>query len=127
MNGPGVLPLSVLAEAIRGFLNLPPRTLRILQRRYHGDSYPMIAREFEVTPQAVEKLFEVKVKTVNTSNFEGKTKRQGVHVGKTSTYKKAVVTIDTDPSSASYLTKGGKQTQSTRKFKTTIEEFGFGQ
>lgn len=77
--------------------------------------------------QAVEKLFEVKVKQVNTSNFEGKTKRQGVHVGKTSTYKKAVVTIDTEPTSASYLIKGGKQAMSTRKFKTTIEEFGFGQ
>ena len=53
-DGPTVLPLSVLAEAVRGFLDLPPRTFRILQRRYHGDSYPMIAREFEVTPQAVE-------------------------------------------------------------------------
>ncbi len=77
--------------------------------------------------QAVEKLFEVKVKAINTTNYEGKTKRQGVHVGKTVGYKKAVVTIDTDPSAESYLTTGGKQTQSTRKYKTTIEEFGFGQ
>lgn len=77
--------------------------------------------------QAVEKLFEVKVKSVNTSNYDGKTKRQGVHVGKTSAYKKAIVTIDTVPTSASYLTKGGKQAQSTRKYKSTIEEFGFGQ
>lgn len=53
-DGPDALPLSVLAEALRGFLDLPPRTFRILQRRYHGDTYPMIAREFAVTPQAVE-------------------------------------------------------------------------
>ena len=48
------LPLSVLAEAVRGLLDLPPRTFRILQRRYHGDGYAVIARELEVTPQAVE-------------------------------------------------------------------------
>ena len=48
------LPLSVLAEAVRGFLDLPPRTFRILQRRYHGDSYRMIGEELQVTPQAAE-------------------------------------------------------------------------
>jgi DNA-binding NarL/FixJ family response regulator len=48
------LPLSVLAEAMRGFLELPPRTFRILQRRRNGDSYALIAQELEVTPQAVE-------------------------------------------------------------------------
>lgn len=77
--------------------------------------------------QAVEKLFDVKVKSVNTVNYDGKIKRQGVHKGKTPSFKKAVVTIDTDPSNAVYLIKGGKQTQSTRKYKTSIEEFGFGQ
>ncbi len=53
-DGPSVLPLSVLAEAVRGFLDLPPRTFRILQRRYHGDSYRMIGEELQVTPQAAE-------------------------------------------------------------------------
>ncbi len=53
-DGPDVLPLSVLAEAVRGFLELPPRTFRILQRRYHGDSYRMIGEELQVTPQAAE-------------------------------------------------------------------------
>jgi len=48
------LPLSVLSEALRGFLELPPRTFRIVQRRYRGDSYALIAKELEVTPQAVE-------------------------------------------------------------------------
>jgi hypothetical protein len=49
-----VLPLSVLAEALRGFLELPHRTFRIVQRRYKGDSYAVIAKELQVTPQAVE-------------------------------------------------------------------------
>ena len=53
-DGPAALPLSVLAEAVRGFLDLPPRTFRILQLRYHGDSYRMIGEELQVTPQAAE-------------------------------------------------------------------------
>jgi len=77
--------------------------------------------------QACEKLFGVKVRKVNTVNYDGKTKRQGVHQGLTPSWKKAVVTIDTEPQSEEFLTKGGKSSQSQRKFKTTIEEFGFGQ
>jgi large subunit ribosomal protein L23 len=76
---------------------------------------------------ATEKLFSVKVLKVNTVNCGGKPKRQGVHVGKTASWKKAVVTIDTEASADSYLVKGGKSTQSSRKFKSAIEEFGFGQ
>ena len=48
------LPVSVLTEALRGFMDLPPRTFRILQRRYHGDSYRQIGEELQVTPQAAE-------------------------------------------------------------------------
>ncbi len=74
---------------------------------------------------AVEKLFEVKVKEVTTMNMKGKPKRQGVHVGKTSDWKKAVVTIDTNANSTKkYLTKGGKEGTSSKKFKTSIEAFG---
>jgi large subunit ribosomal protein L23 len=77
--------------------------------------------------QAVEQLFEVKVLKVNTANYDGKTKRQGVHVGQTAKWKKAVVTIDTDPKASTYLQKGGKSATAGRKYKNTIEEFGFGQ
>lgn len=77
--------------------------------------------------QAVEKLFNVKVVKVNTVNYDGKKKRMGVHQGLTSSWKKAVVTIDTDPQAESFMVKGGKTSQSTRKYKTEIEEFGFGQ
>lgn len=77
--------------------------------------------------QACEKLFGVKVLKVNTVNYDGKNKRQGVHQGMTPSWKKAVVTIDTDPSTVSFLSKGGKTSQASRKYKTSIEEFGFGQ
>ena len=48
------LPISVLAEAVRGFLELPPKTFRLLQRRFLGDSYRLIAEEQNISPQAVE-------------------------------------------------------------------------
>ena len=86
---------------------------------------------FEVNPKAtkidiknaVEKLFEVKVLKVNTMTVNGKTKRVGYHTGKTSDWKKAIVTIDTNPAEASYLAKGGKATKATKKFKDSIDEF----
>jgi large subunit ribosomal protein L23 len=76
---------------------------------------------------AVEQLFGVKVLRVNTINVGGKEKRQGVHVGKTSDWKKAIITIDTEPKASTFLAKGGKATASQRKYKNSIEEFGYGQ
>ena len=73
--------------------------------------------------KAVEKLFEVKVLKVNTISVKGKKKRVGYHVGKTSDWKKAIVTIDTDPSDETYLAKGGKEVKVTRKYKDSIDEF----
>lgn len=86
---------------------------------------------FEVNPKAtkidiknaVEKLFEVKVLKVNTMKVNGKKKRVGYHVGKTSDWKKAIVTIDTNPEDETYLTKGGKQAKASKKYKDSIEEF----
>ena len=72
---------------------------------------------------AVEKLFNVKVINVNTITVKGKEKRVGVHVGKTSDWKKAIVTIDTNPGEKTYLAKGGKQTKISKKYKDSIEEF----
>jgi large subunit ribosomal protein L23 len=43
--------------------------------------------------RAVEEVFGVKVASVRTM---GKTKRMGVHVGKRSDYKKAIVTLAAD-------------------------------
>lgn len=76
---------------------------------------------------AVEKLFNVKVVSVNTTNYDGKLKRQRYQFGRTPSYKKAVVTIDTEGKDVTYLAKGGKSTKTGAKYKTSIEEFGFGQ
>ena len=51
--------------------------------------------------KAVEKLFEVK----------------------TPDWKKAIVTIDTDPSDKTYLGKGGKAVKVSKKYKDSIDEF----
>lgn len=68
--------------------------------------------------KAVESLFQVKVLNVNTMNLEGKKKRMGVHLGKRSDWKKAIVKIDLDPKPSSY---------SNKKYKNNIEEFGVAQ
>jgi len=75
--------------------------------------------------KAVEALFEVKVLAVSTMNLDGKKKRRGAIVGTTSRWKKAIVKIDTDAKAESYLAKGGKAQTSGKKYKTSIEEFGF--
>ena len=73
--------------------------------------------------KAIEKLFEVKVLSVNTVSVKGKEKRVGRYTGKTSDWKKAIVTIDTNPTEKTYLAKGGKETKVSKKYKDSIDEF----
>ena len=42
---------------------------------------------------AVEEIFGVEVAKVNIMNYDGKVKRMGRNVGRTASYKKAVVTL----------------------------------
>ena len=72
---------------------------------------------------AVEKLFEVKVLNVNTMSVKGKEVRRGKTTGKTSDWKKAIVTIDTNPGDIKYLDKGGKEVKVSKKYKDAIDEF----
>ena len=53
--------------------------------------------------RAIEEVFDVKVESVNTMNGLGKTKRMGVHVGKRSDYKKAIVTLTEDSNSIEFF------------------------
>ena len=45
---------------------------------------------------AIEELFGVKVAKVNTINVRGRSKRMGLHSGKTADWKKAIVTLKAD-------------------------------
>lgn len=49
--------------------------------------------KFEIK-NAVENLFDVKVKKVNVSNTKAKKKRVGRYVGKVNGFKKAIVTLE---------------------------------
>ncbi len=72
---------------------------------------------------AVEALFNVKVLDVNTMTVKGKEKRMGAHSGKRPDWKKAIVTIDTNPAEEKYLSKGGKEVKVDKKYKNSIDEF----
>ena len=52
---------------------------------------------------AVEKIFEVKVASVNTLNFKGKPRRQGYAEGTTPAWKKAIVTLTPDSKSIEFF------------------------
>lgn len=45
---------------------------------------------------AIEQVFGVKVKSVNTMNMLGKMKRQGANMGRRPNWKKAIVTLTDD-------------------------------
>jgi large subunit ribosomal protein L23 len=45
---------------------------------------------------AIEQVFGVKVKSVNTMNMLGKMKRQGNHMGRRPSWKKAIVKLTDD-------------------------------
>jgi large subunit ribosomal protein L23 len=44
--------------------------------------------------RAIEKLYKVRVKDVNTMNVRGKGKRMGMAVGKRADWKKAIVSLE---------------------------------
>lgn len=46
--------------------------------------------------KAVEDVFGVKVKSVNTMKQQGKMKRQGIHLGRRPSIKKAIVKLTSD-------------------------------
>jgi large subunit ribosomal protein L23 len=55
--------------------------------RVHADAHKTQIR------QAVEQLFEVRVRDVRTVSVKSKPKRRGVYAGRTRTWKKAIVQL----------------------------------
>lgn len=57
-----------------------------------------VAKEANKTEvrKAVEEIFGVSVAKVNIMNVNGKVKRMGRYVGKTASYKKAIITLTAD-------------------------------
>lgn len=112
MRPEDIIIAPVVTEKSNDEINLGKYTFKVNKKATKVD----IAR-------AVEKLFEVKVLKVNTMTVKGKEKRVGRSIGKTSDWKKAIVTIDTNPKDVSYIAKGGKVTKVSKKYKDSIDEF----
>ena len=53
--------------------------------------------------RAIEEVFEVKVKKVNTMNVRGQLRRQGRSEGYTKSWKKAIVTLTDDSKTISFF------------------------
>jgi large subunit ribosomal protein L23 len=81
---------------IRSVVKKPIVTEKSTTAKEKSNKYTFVvdkcANKFQIR-QAVETLFKVKVKNVNTSNYLGKSKRVNGHVGYKNNWKKAVVRI----------------------------------
>ena len=62
-----------------------------IRNAYHF-RVPLDANKVEIR-QAVERLFDVRVKSVNTLRTKGKYRRRGYSIGRTQSWKKAMVTL----------------------------------
>ena len=69
------------------------------------------ANKIEIA-SAVEQLFNVEVLKVNTINVRGRAKRVGRYMGKTASWKNAVVTVNPEPENG----KDGKKRNGTIEF-----------
>ena len=81
---------------ITDVLKKPVLTEKYLLLQQNENKYTfdvdVTANKIEVK-QAVEKMFDVKVESVNIMNVKPKTKRMGRYVGKTSKRRKAIVKL----------------------------------
>ena len=68
------------------------KTTLLMQENKYTFQVPLTANKVEIR-KAVEAVFGVKVKSVNTIRMTGKFKRMGKHMGKRPDYKKAIVTL----------------------------------
>lgn len=69
------------------------KTTNEMQEMKYTFEVDIRANKIEIK-NAVEKLFNVKVKDVNTMRMTGKLKRMGLHSGRRPNWKKAVVTLE---------------------------------
>ena len=81
---------------------LSEKTYAGIQEKKYAFEVAKNANKVEIK-YAVEQIFGVKVKSVNTVNVNGKLKRQGKTQGYTSDYKKAAVQLKKDSKSIEFF------------------------
>lgn len=112
MKAQEIIKAPVVTEKSSEDINLGKYTFKVDKK----------ANKVEIA-KAVEELFNVKVLKVNTINYIGKKVNHRGQAGKTSDWKKAIVTIDLNPKEIKYLTKDGKEKKTSKKYNTEIEGF----
>ena len=82
---------------IRNIIKKPLVTEKSSVAKERDNKYTFVvdkdANKYQIK-QAVEVMFNVKVKSVHTAIFAGKAKRMGMHEGKKSDWKKAIVQLE---------------------------------
>lgn len=112
MKAQEIIKAPVVTEKSSEDINLGKYTFKVDKK----------ANKVEIA-KAVEELFNVKVLKVNTINYIGKKVNHRGQAGKTSDWKKAIVTIDLNSKETKYLTKDGKEKKTSKKYNTEIEGF----
>lgn len=69
------------------------KTTSMMEEKKYAFQVDLRANKIEIK-NAVEELFKVKVKSVNTLRVSGKMKRMGTNVGRRPNWKKAIVTLE---------------------------------
>ena len=81
---------------IRNIIKKPIITEKASLLKEKGNKYTFVvdkdANKYQIK-NAVETLFNVKVESVHTANYLGKSKRMGAHEGYKSDWKKAIVKL----------------------------------
>ena len=70
------------------------------------DKYTFVVDKRATKPEiksAIEEIFEVEVKKINTMNVPGKLKRMGMNQGMTKNWKKAIVTLTEESDSIEFF------------------------
>jgi len=82
---------------IRNIIKKPLVTEKSSVAKEKDNKYTFVvdkdANKYQIK-QTVEVMFNVKVKNVHTAIFAGKAKRMGMHEGKKSDWKKAIVQLE---------------------------------
>lgn len=92
-------------KAPQDIIITPVITERSMDNLQEGKYTFKVAKEANKSEikKAVEKLFGVEVAKVTTMNVRGKEKRVGRFVGKTASWKKAIVTLTADSKSIEFF------------------------
>ena len=76
---------------------LTEKTIRLIETNQYSFAVDRKANKISIK-NAVEKLFDVKVISVNTSLLQFKKRRVGKFIGKKARYKRAIVTLASEDS-----------------------------